>query len=255
MENAEGRLSEAEIAELESLNADPSAIAEFWIEKGEYALAGFALQQIKQPTVENRMEIAKAFQTATHLEPDSSNKKEYYAYSAQKHLEIALAAEPENLAIKKELAMIKIEGFGFPMAGVPLLLEVVAEDSTDMDAQFTLGRLAIMSRQYENAIKRLDMVLTDQPGRLDATYLLSDAYAGMGELGMARAALEGLLEKDRQNLDVYYKLAELCTSFQEFDLAIEYLEQIKEYYPDNEKIRTEADTQIKEILDLINQNE
>lgn len=67
------------------------------------------------------------------------------------------------------------------MKGIQQLLQVVRNDSLNMQAQLVLGIGGVISTQYDKAIERLNKVLTNQPGNLEAISWLADAYAGKGD--------------------------------------------------------------------------
>jgi cytochrome c-type biogenesis protein CcmH/NrfG len=67
------------------------------------------------------------------------------------------------------------------MKGIQQLLQVVRNDSMNMQAQMVLGIGGVISNQYEKAVDRLLIVLKNQPDNLEAISWLADAYAGKGD--------------------------------------------------------------------------
>ncbi|MCS6935503.1 MAG: tetratricopeptide repeat protein [Chitinophagales bacterium] len=91
--------------------------------------------------------------------------------------------------MRLQLATAYIEASANPMQGVTILRDMVARDSTNVDAQLALARYGIMSGQYDKAIARLEKVLSLAPRNQDALLLLAQAYESAGE---PRRALETL---------------------------------------------------------------
>jgi tetratricopeptide (TPR) repeat protein len=77
-----------------------------------------------------------------------------------------------------------------PMQGVGILLDVVAKDSTNADAQMLLGKFGLVSHQYDKAIVRLEKVVSLRPKNYDALFLLAEAYRGKGDKEKAIQILE-----------------------------------------------------------------
>jgi Flp pilus assembly protein TadD len=67
------------------------------------------------------------------------------------------------------------------MKGIQQLLQVVRNDSMNMQAQLVLGIGGVISNQYDKAIDRLQLVIKNQPENLEAVSWLADAYAGKGD--------------------------------------------------------------------------
>ena len=63
----------------------------------------------------------------------------------------------------------------------------------DPAAELTLGRLYVITGEFDRAIVTLRDFLLDQPGYTEAILLLSDAHAGKGDLDDAVAALEQVM--------------------------------------------------------------
>ena len=68
-----------------------------------------------------------------------------------------------------------------PMQGVSILLEIVAKNPNNADAQFMLGKFGIVSGQFDKAIVRLEKVVSLRPQNYDALFLLAEAYRGKGD--------------------------------------------------------------------------
>lgn len=127
----------------------------------------------------------------------------------------AADAEPNNLNHKVKLGAAYVEQGTNPMQGVTMLLDVAKQDSTNIEAQFTLGKFSMVSGQFEKAINRLEKVLHSQPQNSEALFLIAEAYRNMGNISK----------------------------------AVEYFEKCKQQI-DNEAIRTEIDRYIEETKNI-----
>jgi tetratricopeptide (TPR) repeat protein len=97
----------------------------------------------------------------------------------------SLAVNPNSDTTKMALASAYIEGSGQPMQGVQLLLGIVREKPDDIPANMMLGKLAIQSGQYDKAVKRFEDLLQKNPDNTEAVYFLAEAYKGMGNKAKA----------------------------------------------------------------------
>lgn len=103
--------------------------------------------------------------------------------------EQAANLEPGNQEIKLRLAEAYIEAGSNPMQGVSILRDMVAKDSTNIDAQLMLARFGLVSGQFDKAIARCEKVLYLSPQNQDALLMIAQAYEGMGNTEKAIDAL------------------------------------------------------------------
>ena len=125
----------------------------------QYTYAGVLAERLGniQNTSERYHSAARYYLLATE-----EHKNELMLFKkARKNLETAIALTPQNLDAKVDLAVsiYNINNFQKPddrmdlMKPAKLLLEVVRTDSTHIDAQYYLAKLAIESNQLEKAIE------------------------------------------------------------------------------------------------------
>jgi tetratricopeptide (TPR) repeat protein len=118
---------------------------------------------------------------------DSAAVKTWEAQTAASLFEKALKFDPDNDDLKVGLGSCYVYGQGMAgdaqqtMKGIQQLLEVVRKDSNNMKAQMVLGIGAVISRQFDKGIERLNKVVTFDPQNLEAVSWLADAYAGSGD--------------------------------------------------------------------------
>lgn len=99
--------------------------------------------------------------------------------------EKVLALNPNNLSAKTSLGSAMVEGSSVlgtqPMAGITLIREVIAADSTNIEANLQLGLFSVTSRQFDKAIERFQRILRIDSTHIDMYVYLGDTYMTMGE--------------------------------------------------------------------------
>lgn len=96
----------------------------------------------------------------------------------------ALELEPDNLDAKTGLGIALVDGTNDPMAGITLLREVEAKDSTHINTQLALAEFAIRSQQYDKAIERFSKVLRLQPDMYAIHLSLAELYDAKQDTAM-----------------------------------------------------------------------
>ena len=99
---------------------------------------------------------------------------------------------PNDIEIKTQLGSSYVESGKEPMKGIFLLREVVAQDSTNVDAQLNLGFFSMQSGQYDKAINRFTTVLKLKPSMIEVRLYLSEALQKAGNLKGALSELKAL---------------------------------------------------------------
>lgn len=102
----------------------------------------------------------------------------------------AVELDTANTENKIRLAGAFMENGSAPMQGVSILLDVVKQDSTNVDALLMLGRFGIISGQYDKAIARLEKILYLRPQNSEALLLMAEAYNAQGNKTKAIELLE-----------------------------------------------------------------
>lgn len=183
-------LSAEKKSKYEQLNAaasTPSAIAykdlaEFWeAEKELNIAANFYKKAAFLENTEKSITFAGNLLLALMQKTSEPSVKKWQALEAVDCFKKALEINSENTDTKIALATCYTEGTGETMQGVTLLREITQKDSNNVPANLILGKLAIQSGQLEKAIRRLELVLTLQPGNTEAMYFLAEAYKSSGD--------------------------------------------------------------------------
>ena len=206
--NLKGRLSEnmkdsLKMLEqqLESANTDNERsvilekLAQKW-EKARYVeVASYYYKQIAETdsssknweTAANKMGLA--FRIA-----DDSTMRVFLLENAIASYQTALAFDTSNLELKTNLAACYLEGYPNEpaqiMQGVFMLRDITEVDSVNVPANFMLGRMAIVSGQFDKAIQRFERVVREEPTNAEAYYLLADSYLAVGQKEKAIEALK-----------------------------------------------------------------
>ena len=131
-------------------------------------------------------------------------------FGFQKVLEL----NPANLDAKAKLGASFVESSSLlgnpPMKGITLLREVVAQDSTNIEANFQLGLFSVSSQQFDKAIERFNRILRTDSTQIDMYAYLGDTYMQMGDKSKAIESLENYKNRvkdtlQKRNIDNYIK--------------------------------------------------
>lgn len=132
-----------------------------------------------EPTEKNWFAAGSKYYTFASLSNDSLMINEA-AKKAKGAFEKVLSINPNNLDAQTAVAVIYVQIDQDVMKGVGLLKEVVAKDSTNVQAIFTLGMLSIQSGQFDKAQERFEKLITIQPFNPEYYFYLGEVYAKGG---------------------------------------------------------------------------
>lgn len=166
-----------------------NALADFWKDSAAAFIpyAHYLSQAAILDNSEKKLTFAAQFILDNMRLEKRHDAKVWEAQTAVALFERALKLDPENADLKIGLGSCYIYGPGMTgdpaqtMKGIGQLLEVVREDSTNMEAQMMLGIGAVISNQTGKAIERLNKVVALDPHNLEAVSWLADAYAADGD--------------------------------------------------------------------------
>lgn len=124
--------------------------------------------------------------------------------------EAANKVNPGNAGNRIKLAGAYMQQGAEPMKGVSMLLDIVKQDSTNVDAQMMLGRFGMVSGQYDKAIARFEKILYLQPQNSEALLMSAQCYESLGNKEKAVEMLEkcknSLSDPElRKEIDKYIK--------------------------------------------------
>ena len=80
-------------------------------------------------------------------------------------------------------------------------------DATNLEAQLKLGEFFLLSRKFDKAQEKAELVLACEPNNLAAHLLLGHAYGGQQQFDKAIAAFQTALTLDPKRLQTYFNLA------------------------------------------------
>lgn len=156
-------------------------------EKAEYLeIAAYYLQQSAKndSTAKNWTLAANYFSDAFRFASDSV-MRQYLLSNAVESYQNALQLDSSQTETKINLAACLFDGYSnqpqYVMQGVTLLRSIVAADSSNFKANLLLGRMAIVSGQFDRAAKRLETALRTDPNNSEALFFLGNAYAALGK--------------------------------------------------------------------------
>ena len=164
-------------------------LANFWKDSGAvfFPYAYYLSEAAKLDNSEKKLTFAAHLILENMRREDSVALKSWEAETAASLFERALKLDPDNADLKVGLGSCYVYGQGMigdpqqTMKGIQQLLDVVRKDSNNMQAQMVLGVGAVISRQYDKAIERLNKVVAFDPNNLEAVSWLADAYAASGD--------------------------------------------------------------------------
>jgi tetratricopeptide (TPR) repeat protein len=133
-----------------------------------------------EPTEKNWFATGSKYYTFASLSNDSVMIGEA-ASKAKVAFEKVMKLNPDNLDAQTAMAAIIVQIDQDVMKGVGLLKDVVAKDSNNVQAIFTLGMLSIQSNQFEKAKERFEKLITLQPFNPEYYFYLGEVYAKSGE--------------------------------------------------------------------------
>ncbi len=166
-----------------------TALAEFWKDSiGVFLPYAYYLSEAaKLDNSEKNLTFAARLILENMRREENVDLKTWEAETAASLFQKALQLDPGNDDLKVGLGSCYVYGQGMAgdpqqtMKGIQQLLEVVRNDSNNMQAQMVLGIGAVISGQNDKAVERLQKVVSFDPHNLEAVSWLADAYAAIGD--------------------------------------------------------------------------
>ncbi|MET0070416.1 MAG: tetratricopeptide repeat protein [Candidatus Thiodiazotropha sp.] len=141
----------------------------------------------------------------------------------------------DGLAAKSMKASTLIKKQSITEAGA-LLDEVLAADPKFKDALMIRAGLALMSDDADKGIADLRTLLREDPSYVKAHRLKARAHLKKGEIQLARESLEDAIKVQPEEAAANFELVQLLINTREFDDAIEVLQKMRRFAPDNVKV-------------------
>ncbi|MBS7565877.1 tetratricopeptide repeat protein [Mucilaginibacter sp. Bleaf8] len=173
-------------------------LARKWDDVKQAAPAAFYYQALAQSrnqfqdwlTAGNRFNDAYKFSQDTAMQPAFVTNA-IQAFKAARTLDAKKLDAQTGLGIayvnQTSLGMMDPEG-GSPMQGITLLLDVVAKDPDNWNANLNLGQFAMKSGQYQKAVDRFKKMIAqnNHNSKLEPYFYLAESYK---QLGMKQDAI------------------------------------------------------------------
>lgn len=172
------------------------ALKEIWEKWGNFEASAYysGIEAKNQPSAANYVSAGERIFVASRVARGDSAVGPFMLDYGISLLQDAVESYPEDADIKILLSRYYVDGKGAVMQGVGLLREVTARDSSHVEANLLLGKLGIVSGQFDKAASRMERVLVRAPDNAEAWYYLGEAKVGLGDKPAATKAFEKCLE-------------------------------------------------------------
>lgn len=168
-----------------------AALGSAWEKTGNVLVAGKYFEEAGSITEDKKIleKSADLFYTGFPTTSDSIAK----VFGAQQGVKVyqkltKMDSANNTYAIRE--AVCYIDGMGQVMQGVLLLKNVEQRDPDNKEMNLILGRLAVVSGQYDKAITRLEKLTKTDPANAEAYFHLAEAYRAAGRKEDAIKSLE-----------------------------------------------------------------
>lgn len=168
----------------------------------EYAFAAWASEQkaIKNNGSGSDWQTAgERYRGAASFQDDPRNVPALFD-AAERCFNKAIELEPKNLDAKVGLATCIVEGSNDPMKGIGMLLDVVNEDSTNVNAQLALGDFSVKRGAPDKAIVRYSTALRLRPDYYGLHLSLAEQFQALGDTAAAISHLEAYVQQETDPL-------------------------------------------------------
>lgn len=133
----------------------------------------------KENTLQNWLSAGDHFNDAYKLTQDTVAKPAFLI-NAVECFKKATQIAPDNLDAQTGLGIAYVNGGApSPMAGISLLLGVVAKEPKNLKANLNLGLFSMKSGQFEKAVTRFKNVVGQKP-ELEPYFYLAESYKQLG---------------------------------------------------------------------------
>lgn len=170
-------------------------IAEIWDKEKYIEISAHYYQQLAKAdsTRDNWLTAGSKLADAFSISGDSTMRM-YLIENAIDAYQKTLKFDTSQIEVKVNLANCYFEGYQnvpqMVMKGVMMLREVTAVDSANVQANLSLGRMSVVSGQFDKALLRFQTVIRADSTNAEAYYYLGEAYAAIGQKEKAREAFE-----------------------------------------------------------------
>lgn len=146
-------------------------------------------EEAKLENSEKNLNFAARLLLVHLMAEDNPAMQNWLATNAKVLFEKSLQINPANDSVRIELGACYIFGniSNTPMEGILKIKQVADKDPSNMYAQLILGLGDIKSGQYDKAAERLQLVTEKEPNNLQAVFNLAETYERKGDKANAVA--------------------------------------------------------------------
>lgn len=168
---------------------------EFVVQNNYRSLSAyFQLQLAEKMENAEEWELAGQSVYTYAVQMQDTLRRDFLMAEAIRCFDQVLEKNPENRSATLYKGLALADRRESMMLAVPLLLQVVREDSTNILANYTLGMLAIESGQLDKALNRFEKLISLQPSNAEYHFQAARTSEMMGDKEVAlnyyRASLE-----------------------------------------------------------------
>jgi tetratricopeptide (TPR) repeat protein len=162
----------------------------------EYAFAAWVSEQkaIKNNGSDNDWQVAgERYRASVAFQQDPESQPALFD-AAMRCFSKAVELNPKNLDAKVGIGICIVESSGDPMQGIQTLLDVVKEDSTNVNAQLALGDFSVKRNAPDKAVGRYETALRLRPDYYGLHLNIAEQYQALGDTASAISHLEAYVQ-------------------------------------------------------------
>ena len=118
---------------------------------------------------------------------------------AREYYNNVLDAGSNDLIARNNIAMTYVEGPS-PMQGILMLRSILEEDPQNEKALFNMGRLSMVSGQFEKGIEHFENLVKYHPENIEGQYWLGVCFFQAEQMQKAKVQLQKVKEMDADSL-------------------------------------------------------
>jgi cellulose synthase operon protein C len=227
-----GALLQAQTYLGKALTRMPNPIAARLLLAKSYVRSGETVKALSvlQPLLDSESQSAEVYSTAAEVLLLRGDLK-----SAEKYFSKAAALDPNDARSRTALAMAQM-GKGQEQQGFDALRALSATDAAGV-SDMALISAHYRRRQFDEAIKAIDVLERKRPGKPLAPNLRGRIELARGNAGQARSAFESALKMDPVFFPAAAQLAALDVADKNFDGAIKRFEKMLLTDPKNVQVQ------------------
>ncbi|HEY6505011.1 MAG TPA: tetratricopeptide repeat protein [Chitinophagaceae bacterium] len=191
-------------------------LAHFWGDTAGFFMpyAWYEAEAARLENSENSLTFAARLFLDNLQREQNPDFRRWEALQAKDLFERSLKIKPDNDSAKVGLGACYLFGniSDMPMEGIQKIREVVEKDSTNTYAHMMLAKAAVMSRQFDKAVSRLETIIRLNPADIDAILMLADVSEQTGDKQSAikwyQASL-AIIKRPDMRMEIEKRVAEL----------------------------------------------